>query len=65
MHIITNTPMLYTEIFNGCKNRNFQKKNWDIFSSLAQNIDCGYTFIRTASKAVLMGSSYEYPRSMF
>ena len=39
----TNTPMQYTAIFHGCKNVNFQMKNYNIFLIFAQNIDCGYT----------------------
>ena len=38
-----NTPMQYTEKNFGCKNDNFQWKNFDIFLIFAQNIDCGYT----------------------
>ena len=38
-----NTPMQYTAIFHGCKNVNFQVKNYNIFLIFAQNIDCGYT----------------------
>ena len=38
-----NTPMYYTEIFQGCKNYNFQMKTGYIFLIFAQNIDCGYT----------------------
>ena len=37
-----NTPMQYTAIFHGCKNFNFQMKNY-IFLIFAQNIDCEYT----------------------
>ena len=33
----------YTAIFYGCKNGNFQMKNYKIFLIFAQNIDCGYT----------------------
>ena len=32
-----NTPMQYTAIFHGCKNDNFQMKNYDIFLFVAQN----------------------------
>ena len=39
----TNTPMLYTAIFHGCKNVIFQMKKYNIFLIFAQNIDCGYT----------------------
>ena len=35
--------MQYTAIFHGCKNVNFQMKNYNIFLIFAQNIDCGYT----------------------
>ena len=38
-----NKPMQYTAIFHGCKNVNFQMKNYNIFLIFAQNIDCGYT----------------------
>ena len=40
-----NMPMLYmyTGIFQGCKNDNFQVKNCDVFLIFAQNIECGYT----------------------
>ena len=38
-----NTPMQYTAIFHGCKNVNFQMKNFSIFLIFAQNVDCGYT----------------------
>ena len=34
--------MYYTAIFHGCKNDNFQMKNFDIFL-FCSNIDCGYT----------------------
>ena len=37
------TPMQYTAIFHGCKNVNFQMKNYNIFLFLLLNIDCGYT----------------------
>ena len=36
-----NTPIQYTAIFHGCKNGNFQMKNYKIFLIFAQNIDCG------------------------
>ena len=38
-----NMPMQYTEIFQGCKNDNFQMKTGYYFFIFAQNIDCGYT----------------------
>ena len=38
----TNMPMLYSAIFHGCKNDNFQMKNFDIFLIFAQNMNCGY-----------------------
>ena len=38
-----NTPMQYIEIVFGSKNENFHWKNFDIFLTFAQNIDCGYT----------------------
>ena len=50
----------YTAIFHGCKNDNFQMKNFDIFLIFAQNIDCGYT-LETPQR----GGSNEYPQSMF
>ena len=45
LHILhyANTPMQYTAIFHGCKNDNFQMKNYGVFLIFAQNIDCGYT----------------------
>ena len=44
LSIITKTrPMRYNAIFHGCKNVNFQMKNYNIFLIFAQNIDCGYT----------------------
>ena len=41
-----NMPMQYRPIYcniSGCKNQNFQSKNYDIFLIFAQNIDCRYT----------------------
>ena len=38
-----NMSVQYTAIFHGCKNDNFQMKNFDIFLIFAQNFDCGYT----------------------
>ena len=36
--------MQYTAIFHGCKNDNFEMKNWDIFSYFVfQNMDLEYT----------------------
>ena len=35
--------MLYTVIFHGCKQDNFQMKKCDVFLIFAQNIDFGYT----------------------
>ena len=35
-------PMQYTKICKVIKNEIFQKKNFDIFLTFAQNIDCGY-----------------------
>ena len=60
MHSLRNTPIQYTEIFQGCKNDNFQIKNCGIFSIFAQNIDCGYTL-----EPPQWGRSNEYPQSMF
>ena len=37
-----NMPIQYTVIFHGCKNDNFQLKNFDFFLIFAQSIDCGY-----------------------
>ena len=37
-----NMSVQYTAIFHGCKNDNFQRKNFDIFLIFAQNIDCEY-----------------------
>ena len=55
-----NTPMQYNAIFHGCKNVNFQMKNYNIFLKFAQNIDCGYTL-----EPPQRGGSNEYPQSMF
>ena len=55
-----NTPMQYTAIFHGCKNVNFQMKNFNTFLTFAQNIDCGYTL-----EPPQRGGSNEYPQSMF
>ena len=52
--------MLYTEIFVGVKNENFQQKIFDIFLIFAQNIDCGYTL-----EPPRRDGSNEYPHSMF
>ena len=41
------------------KIENFQKKNFDIFNIVAQNIDCGYTL------EPHRGGSNENPQSMF
>ena len=38
-----NMSVQYSAIFHGCKNDNFQMKNFDLFLIFAQNIDCGYT----------------------
>ena len=37
-----NKPMQYTDKIFGCKNDNFQWKNFEIFLLFAQNIDCEY-----------------------
>ena len=34
--------VLYEVIFHGCKNDNFQLKNFAYFHIFAQNMDCGY-----------------------
>ena len=52
--------MQYTEKNFGCKNDNFQWKNFDIFLIFAQNIDCGYSL-----EPPRRGGSNEYPQSMF
>ena len=54
-----NSPMQYTKIFSALKIENFQLKNFDIFLSFAQNIDCGYTL-----EPPRRGGSNEYPQSM-
>ena len=38
-----NLSMKYTAIFHGCKNVNFQMKNYNIFLIFVQNMDCRYT----------------------
>ena len=38
-----NMPMQYTAIFHGCKNDDFQVKNYDNFLIFAQNVDRAYT----------------------
>ena len=38
-----NKPMQCTALFHGCKNVNFQIKNYNIFLIFSHNIDCGYT----------------------
>ena len=43
--INANTPMQYTVIFHGCKNVNFQMKNYNIFLIFAQNINWWYTLV--------------------
>ena len=55
-----NMSVQYTAIFHGCKNDNFQMKNFDIFLIFAQNIDCGNTL-----EPPQRGGSNEYPQSMF
>ena len=53
--------MQYIGIFLAVKiSENFQLKNFDIFLSFAQNIDCGYTL-----EPPRRGGSNEYPQSMF
>ena len=52
--------MQYTEIFLALKIEFFQLKNFDIFLSFAQNIDCGYML-----EPPQRGGSNEYPQSMF
>ena len=55
-----NMSVQYTAIFHGCKNDNFQMKNFDIFLIFAQNIDCGYSL-----EPPQRGGSNEYRQSMF
>ena len=43
VHHYANTPMLYTAIFQSCKNDYFQMNKVDNYPIFAQNIDCGYT----------------------
>ena len=52
--------MQYTAIYHGCKNVNFQMKNYKFFLIFAQNIDCGFTL-----EPPHWGGSNEYPQSMF
>ena len=60
-HIIFNASIVNSLIiFHGCKNVNFQIKNYDIFLFFAQNIDCGYTLEPPHG-----GCSNGYPQSMF
>ena len=42
LHYYENLPMQYTEIFLALKIESIQVKNFDIFLSFAQNINCGY-----------------------
>ena len=51
--------MIYSNFFRS-KIDNFQKKIFNIFLILAQNIDCGYTL-----EPPRRGGSNEYPQSMF
>ena len=55
-----NMSVQYTAIFHGCKNDNFQMKNFDSFLIFAQNIDCGNTL-----EPPQRDGSNEYPQSMF
>ena len=52
--------MQYTEIILVVKTIIFSCKNFDIFLTFAQNIDCGYTL-----EPPRLGGSNEYPQSMF
>ena len=54
-----NLPMQYTENFLALKIEIFYLKNFDIFLTFAQNIDCGYKL------EPRQGDSNEYPQSMF
>ena len=49
--------MIYTEIFQGCKNDNFQMKSCDILHIFSFNIDCGYSLEPHISEAVLTSIS--------
>ena len=49
---------IYRKSF-GCKNEKFHWKNFDIFLTFAQNIDCGYTL-----EPPRRGGSNEYPQSI-
>ena len=50
----------YAVIFHGCKNYNFQIKNFNIFLTCALNIDRGYTL-----ELPHYGGSNDYPQFMF
>ena len=52
--------MQYAGIFLVVKNLKFHYKCFDIFLSIAQNIDCGYIL-----EPPRRGGSNEYPQSMF
>ena len=52
--------MAMQEFFLVVKNLKFHYKCFDIFLSIAQNIDCGYTL-----EPPRRGGSNEYPQSMF
>ena len=59
------------QFFHGCKNDNFQMKNYDVFLTFAQNIDCRYSldpphyFCTKHRLWVHVGGSNEYLQSMF
>ena len=53
-------PMQMYRTFFDEKNENFHWKNFDIFLTFAQNIDCGYML-----ELPRRGSTNEYPQSMF
>ena len=55
-----NMPMQYTDYSKAVNNKNFQRKNFDIFHTFAQNINSGYSL-----EPPWQGSSNEYPQSMF
>ena len=55
-----NKSMQINGIFHGCKNDNFQMKDFKFFLIFAQNIDCVYTL-----EPAHWGGSNEYPQSTF
>ena len=53
-------PCNIQRFFSAVKIEIFIRKKFDIFYSIAQNIDCGYTL-----EPPRRGGSKEYPQSMF